>query len=78
MSQQTGLPAEKILSLLDQEGLLGKALRGFEQRSQQKSMMANVIEAYNGDQIALIEAGTGTGKSLAYLLPALLWAAEYK
>lgn len=36
--------------------------------------MRNVLDAYHGDQVALIEAGTGTGKSLAYLIPALLWA----
>lgn len=36
-------------------------------------MMGDIIDAYNNSQIALIEAGTGTGKSLAYLIPALLW-----
>ena len=40
--------------------------------------MRNIIEAYNHDQIALIEAGTGTGKSIAYLIPAILWAAQRK
>ena len=33
-----------------------------------------VGEAFNGDRLAVIEAGTGTGKSLAYLVPALLWS----
>ncbi len=33
-----------------------------------------VSEAFNREQLAVIEAGTGTGKSLAYLVPALLWA----
>jgi ATP-dependent DNA helicase DinG len=37
-------------------------------------MMRNVVDAFNGDHVSLIEAGTGTGKSLAYLIPALLWA----
>lgn len=39
-------------------------------------MMCNIIEAYNENQIALIEAGTGTGKSIAYLIPAILWAVQ--
>ena len=33
-----------------------------------------VTEALNHHRIALIEAGTGTGKSLAYLVPAILWS----
>jgi ATP-dependent DNA helicase DinG len=75
--QNQGLQTEKILSLLKPEGLLIKNLKGFEPRLQQQQMMANVIEAYNQDSIALIEAGTGTGKSLAYLIPALVWAARF-
>ena len=55
---------------------LSSQLKGFEPRLQQQKMMANVIDAYNHDQIALIEAGTGTGKSLAYLIPAMIWAAR--
>ena len=37
-------------------------------------MMEEVIEAFNEDEIALIEAATGTGKTVAYLIPAILWA----
>ena len=70
------LQGQKILALIQANGLLCRSLKGFEPREQQQSMMMNVINAYNHDQIALIEAGTGTGKSIAYLLPALLWAAK--
>lgn len=75
----TSIPAlqtQKILKLIQADGLLGRSLKGFEPRPQQQSMMANIIDAYNQNHIALIEAGTGTGKSLAYLIPALLWAAK--
>ncbi len=72
------LNSEKILKLTDASGLLSRMIKGFEPRQQQRSMMANVIEAYNNDRITLIEAGTGTGKSLAYLIPALIWAAKFK
>ena len=41
-------------------------------------MLQTVVEAFNQDRIALIEAGTGTGKSLAYLIPAVLWAVKQK
>lgn len=68
------LQPEKVLKLIQSDGLLSRSLKGFEPRLQQQKMMANIIDAYNHDQITLIEAGTGTGKSLAYLIPALIWA----
>ena len=71
------LLTEKVLALIQANGLLSRALKGFEPREQQQQMMLNIIDAYNQNQIALIEAGTGTGKSLAYLIPALLWAAKH-
>jgi ATP-dependent DNA helicase DinG len=50
----------------------------FEVRDGQLQMFHNVLEAYNNAQTFLIEAGTGIGKSLAYLIPAILWALEKK
>lgn len=70
------LNSASTLKLLDSDGPISQALRGFEAREQQRSMMQNVLDAFNGNQIALIEAGTGTGKSMAYLIPALLWAVQ--
>lgn len=67
----------KILHLLQPNGLLSNCWKGFESRPQQREMMTNIIEAYNQDCIALIEAGTGVGKSLAYLIPALIWASQH-
>jgi ATP-dependent DNA helicase DinG len=74
----SGLDAEKAIKILQSEGNLSKIIKGFESREQQQKMMMNIIEAYNKNQIALIEAGTGTGKSIAYLVPAILWAVEKK
>src|SRR5438105_2487525 len=68
------LDPELVLDVLRPDGLLSMSLKGFEAREQQCSMMRNVIDAYNNNAIALIEAGTGTGKSLAYLIPAIVWA----
>jgi len=70
------LNVEAALETLSPTGLLANSLKGFEPRREQREMMRNVLDAYNGDQVVLIEAGTGTGKSLAYLIPALLWAQE--
>ena len=56
------------------EGIIAAKLVGYEHRSEQARMAFAVAEAFNGDRVAMIEAGTGTGKSLAYLLPAAIWA----
>lgn len=68
------LPKQQIVELISENGLFSRSVKGFEARLSQQKMMSDVVEAYNHNQIALIEAGTGTGKTLAYLLPALLWA----
>ena len=67
------LDKEEALSILSPGGPLSTTLKGYEPRTQQLAMMGKIIEAYNRSEIALIEAGTGTGKSLAYLIPAILW-----
>lgn len=72
------LDTEKTLSIIKPEGLLSQSLPGFESRVEQQDMMNNIIDAYNNSKIALIEAGTGTGKSIAYLIPAMLWAIKHK
>jgi DNA polymerase-3 subunit epsilon/ATP-dependent DNA helicase DinG len=48
---------------------------GFEQRAGQLQMALQTLDALNRGDHRIIEAGTGTGKSLAYLLPAAAWAA---
>jgi ATP-dependent DNA helicase DinG len=53
------------------QAMLGPA---FERRAGQVAMALQVTDAFNQDDHLLVEAGTGTGKSLAYLLPAALWA----
>lgn len=75
---KNGLDPEKALKILQMDGTLSQVIKGFEPREQQQHMMRNIIEAYNENQIALVEAGTGTGKSIAYLIPAILWALQKK
>ena len=53
---------------------LPRVLPGFEPRGQQLEMAERVAEALDIGRPLLCEAGTGTGKSLAYLAPAALWA----
>jgi ATP-dependent DNA helicase DinG len=59
-------------------GTLAMNLKGYEYREEQTRMALAVAEAFNEERVAVIEAGTGTGKSLAYLLPAVLWATRNK
>ncbi len=56
------------------EGPVGSRLPGFQRRPQQEEMVRAVVDALNGDRCLLMEGATGTGKSLAYLVPVLLRA----
>lgn len=57
------------------EGILARA-RNFEFRPQQQAMAEAVARALGGGEHLIVEAGTGVGKSLAYLVPAILFAVE--
>ena len=76
------LPAHEDCSLLDVEavqahlrkgGTLG-AMKGYEERPGQIDMTGAIAAAYNARSHLMVEAGTGVGKSLAYLVPSVLWA----
>ncbi len=69
------LNGEKVAALLSQGGAISKVLPSYEPRNEQIEMLKQLVRAFNHDAVALIEAGTGTGKSIAYLLPSLLYAA---
>jgi ATP-dependent DNA helicase DinG len=60
--QYPGSDAEKI-------GLLRQAFEAFEMRTGQLTMMDSVYQAFQSEKHSVIEAGTGVGKSLGYLLP---------
>lgn len=55
-------------------GPVARAHPGYEDRVQQRAFARLIAERYNRGGIAIAEAGTGTGKSVAYLLPAIRWA----
>lgn len=65
-----------LLAYLDEEGPLKASFPSLESRPEQAGMLKDVIRAFNHNKIALIEAGTGCGKSMAYLIPALLFASK--
>ncbi|MGH2627426.1 MAG: exonuclease domain-containing protein, partial [Anaerolineales bacterium] len=65
---------EGLAALLEPGGAFARAFEGYEHRTQQLAMLRAVARALAEGRHSLIEAGTGTGKSMAYLIPALAWA----
>ena len=68
------LDQDEVSALLEHGGPFAKHFSGFEQRPQQLEMLRQVTKALSESQHLLVEAGTGTGKSFAYLLPAALFS----
>ncbi len=66
----------RIHDAFSEGGLLSRA-KNFEFREEQRPMAASVARALSRNQHLIVEAGTGVGKSLAYLTPAVLWAKEH-
>ena len=64
----------KIKTYFDSGGVLSQKLGSFEFRPQQLEMAEAVAASLEEGHHLMVEAGTGTGKSLAYLIPAVLWA----
>lgn len=70
------IDGERLVRLLSPDGPLAHVLERYESRPTQMRMAKSVVKALNDDQMLLVEAGTGTGKSLAYLLPAAMYAVK--
>jgi len=70
------LDRQALAATIEPGGALDRLVPWFEERASQVGMLRAVCDAFNGDGILAVEAGTGVGKSLAYLLPALSWAAQ--
>src|SRR6266403_424251 len=66
---------ERIRTIFSEDGLLAKAAN-FEFRPQQQEMAVAVARSLEEDRHLVVEAGTGVGKSLGYLVPAILFALE--
>lgn len=61
-----------IEAAFDDEGPLARAIPGFRRRDQQVQMAGRIADAIHRHSVLVAEAGTGTGKTFAYLVPALL------
>ena len=82
-SASVQIEAAPLLNLIDPKevkakfetgGELSFRLEGYEERPQQENMAFAVAEALNKGEMLAVEAGTGVGKTLAYLVPSILWS----
>ncbi|OQY38359.1 MAG: hypothetical protein B6229_05980 [Spirochaetaceae bacterium 4572_7] len=65
---------ESLSHYLEPNGPLSIIDNNYEYRESQAKLLDDITHALNHDCILAAEAGTGVGKSFAYLLPALKWA----
>lgn len=65
-------------AILGADGAIARRLPGYESRAEQLAMADAVARAIEGKHHLMVEAGTGVGKSFAYLVPAILATAEGK
>lgn len=61
--------AEEIAKAFSQEGLVGNLYKNYEPRAEQRDMSTSVRDAFASGDNLVVEAGTGVGKSMAYLVP---------
>jgi ATP-dependent DNA helicase DinG len=74
-AQHRPLDPESVAHDLGPDGPIAREHLRYEDRASQRAMAATIARLYNEGGVGLLEAGTGVGKSLGYLVPALRWAA---
>ena len=72
----SGVHDAEIDQLFSTSGLLAQGIEGFRPRQSQTDMARAVADAIQSCGTLLAEAGTGTGKTFAYLVPALMWGGK--
>ncbi len=75
-AEKTPLDIGNLSDILGADGPLAKAFPGYEHRPEQIRMAQAVAQALNNSEHLVVEAGTGTGKSVAYLLPSIFFASQ--
>lgn len=68
------IPEADVRAWFAPGGRFAQAMPGYESRHEQVEMAEAVIGAFNGCRHAIVEAGTGVGKTLAYLVPCVAWS----
>ncbi|MEN9353595.1 MAG: hypothetical protein RL318_920 [Fibrobacterota bacterium] len=73
-ARPTELDVAALEAIFAPEGVLAQFKPESEQRPSQLAMALDVAQSFDKEEILAVEAGTGTGKSLAYLVPSALWS----
>lgn len=68
------IPVESVAEWFCYNGPLARLLPNYEPRKEQVEMACRVINSFNSSEHLVVEAGTGVGKTMAYLVPASLWS----
>ncbi len=74
VAEEHRVDALDVVDLLGEHGPIAHLMGQYEDRPSQRDMCAYIADGYNDGGTLLLEAGTGVGKSFAYLVPALAWA----
>ncbi len=73
--RELGCPdVDAVLAEFAAEGAVGRMYPGYESRDEQRAMARGVLDAFAAREHLAVEAGTGVGKSVAYLVPAAAFA----
>jgi ATP-dependent DNA helicase DinG len=72
------LDLDETALYLENGGPLSQQSPTYEERPVQIELLRKIAEAFNKNALGIFEAGTGVGKSYAYLIPAMIWAVENK
>ncbi len=76
LEQPAPLDLDEVAAILEPGGVFAHQFEHFEYRPQQVEMLRSIAQALSEGRHLMVEAGTGTGKSMAYLVPAALWATQ--
>ncbi|QHP80548.1 ATP-dependent DNA helicase [Pectobacterium odoriferum] len=71
LKKRAGVTNDRVIDDFANDGVLAKAITGFKPREPQRQMAQAVMRAIDDKTALVVEAGTGTGKTYAYLAPAL-------
>ena len=75
-ASQAATQAAQLSTIFANTGTLATAIPGYRPRASQQKMAEAVANAIAQNDTVIVEAGTGTGKTFAYLVPAMLWGGK--
>ncbi|NNM66512.1 MAG: hypothetical protein HKM06_00725 [Spirochaetales bacterium] len=78
IAEQQNLEEDFVAEILSEAGAFSRLLAHYEPRSQQIALSKLFTRGFNTSSVVSAEAGTGVGKSFAYLVPSILWAEANK